>query len=680
MRNIILFIVFLLIPLSANSAVFTVNTTADTIDINPGDGICSSDTHRCSLRAAIMESNAYSTMDTIVLASTTTYPLSLPGADATSSTPAAQSDLDITDSVIIRSLSQSTISGGKNESRIFHVYGAGTELKLENITLTNGRIDNIGGCILVDGAKLRLEVGNSIVTNCTSGTDSGGAIGLIRNADLIVENSASLNINNSESSFNGGCLYSDDSNTFVRGNINFSNCKSDQQGGAMSLENHSRFTTGHSGATAILEYSEAADEGGCLYLNQSDFYVVKGNSNFNHCTSADDGGAASLSDASSLFISNLASGIFSDNSSQGAGGAINLSSDLNYLFIFNSTFDNNNSLNSSGGAINTGSSSHTRVENSFFNSNTSAIIGGAIVHHGEYLYLSNTEFSNNTSIVGGAICNHGTGFEVYNSKFLTNTASTAGGLHLYNATTTRDIVSNTIFDGNVATFIGGAVVFDSNSATIKNSLIENNSARISGALGNQYSTTATLDIVNSTLTNNTHDSTRTGGVIHLEEPNKTINFYNSTLYNNSINTSTSNSIKVDQSTITLTNTIFAEDSPNRVCSIDSTAGGQIISNGYNLISDLNGCNVTRHTTDLYGNSLLTSILDPELLPLANNGGPTETHALSPSSPAVDAGDPGFCKDKFGTKILFDQRGTIYMRHKDGDSDGTRICDIGAFEL
>src|SRR2546421_12762202 len=38
---------------------FTVNTTADAVDINPGDGICATaaEVGPCSLRAAIMEAN-----------------------------------------------------------------------------------------------------------------------------------------------------------------------------------------------------------------------------------------------------------------------------------------------------------------------------------------------------------------------------------------------------------------------------------------------------------------------------------------------------------------------------------------------------------------------------------------------------------------------------------------------
>jgi len=60
--------------------------------------------------------------------------------------------------------------------------------------------------------------------------------------------------------------------------------------------------------------------------------------------------------------------------------------------------------------------------------------------------------------------------------------------------------------------------------------------------------------------------------------------------------------------------------------------------------------------------------DPLLGPLQNNGGPTLTHALSPPSPAINAGDPSFTPPPND-----DQRGSPFVRVFNG-----RI-DIGSFE-
>ncbi|MFK8114027.1 MAG: S8 family serine peptidase [Rubripirellula sp.] len=72
--------------------------------------------------------------------------------------------------------------------------------------------------------------------------------------------------------------------------------------------------------------------------------------------------------------------------------------------------------------------------------------------------------------------------------------------------------------------------------------------------------------------------------------------------------------------------------------------------------------------------VLPTLLDPTLAatlgPLADNGGPTLTHALLPGSPARDAGDPA----QFP---LVDQRGVA--RPANGDGIGEAIPDVGAFE-
>ena len=115
----------------------------------------------------------------------------------------------------------------------------------------------------------------------------------------------------------------------------------------------------------------------------------------------------------------------------------------------------------------------------------------------------------------------------------------------------------------------------------------------------------------------------------------------------------------------VTNSIVARntggDSPD--------AGGSFESGGFNLIGSSDGSTGFTAIGDQTGT--IAAPLDPELGPLQDNGGPTQTLALLPGSPAIDTGFSG------GWSI--DQRGfarpagTIQVVGGDGS-------DIGAFEV
>jgi hypothetical protein len=87
--------------------------------------------------------------------------------------------------------------------------------------------------------------------------------------------------------------------------------------------------------------------------------------------------------------------------------------------------------------------------------------------------------------------------------------------------------------------------------------------------------------------------------------------------------------------------------------------GDLGSLGHNLVGNSEG-GQGFDTTDLLD-------VDPLLGPLQDNGGPTQTMALLPGSPAIDAGDNTGAPDS-------DQRGPGYPRIVNG------IIDIGAFEV
>jgi len=98
--------------------------------------------------------------------------------------------------------------------------------------------------------------------------------------------------------------------------------------------------------------------------------------------------------------------------------------------------------------------------------------------------------------------------------------------------------------------------------------------------------------------------------------------------------------------------IFAGGGTNVVVS------GVLISGGYNLVQNTNGCTIAGDPMgNIYG-------ADPRLGPLQDNGGPTWTHALLAGSPAIDAGPAN-------TPPSVDQRGEP---RPSGPAE-----DIGAFE-
>lgn len=119
------------------------------------------------------------------------------------------------------------------------------------------------------------------------------------------------------------------------------------------------------------------------------------------------------------------------------------------------------------------------------------------------------------------------------------------------------------------------------------------------------------------------------------------------------------------SVATLNNTIVANTTGGNDVLVNTLSGGTATANGQgNLIESQSG-----FTGTIDVNS------DPDLAALADNRGPTLTHALNDNSPAVDAGNAG---ETGG--LSTDQRGGIFDRVADGDLNGSLVVDIGAYEL
>ena len=147
--------------LAATGTTFTVNDTADRIDVSVGDGACRTTANTCSLRAAIMESNATSGRDTIAMQSGV-YELEIPQIN--DDLPGT-GDMDITATVTIQKASPGSnvvIDGGfplegstleqPGLDRIFEIHPNAYGVTIEgdatsNITMREGFSVDDGGAI-----------------------------------------------------------------------------------------------------------------------------------------------------------------------------------------------------------------------------------------------------------------------------------------------------------------------------------------------------------------------------------------------------------------------------------------------------------------------------------------------------------------------------------------------------
>ena len=386
------------------------------------------------------------------------------------------------------------------------------------------------------------------------------------------------------------------------------------------------------------------------------------------------------------------------DSSQGGvvdygGGLYNTGSTVT---ISNSQILTNTAGSRGGGIYNTSGSSVLTLTNSLLRGNSSGGFGGGGLHNRSSgsATVDNSTIISNTATTGGGIYNSSSnGLTVMNSSIISNTATGSaggGGLYQEDSTSWMTVISSTI-RGNQATGspgTGGGIVNVLGQLDMINSNVANNEAKKGGGLYNQgFPAVATL--VNSTFSNNRANGV--GGGIHNQSgasvkatnstfsgnealvtnggalnnifqagTNSTMILTNTTIVSN---TATGNGGGVNNTgDITLTNSLIAYSSGSGGDCYNN--GGTVGDNGYNLIEDSgNACGLT----DGSNNNIVGS--DPLLGPLADNGGPTWTHALQFDSPALDR--IPYAINGCGTTIDTDQRSIFRPQMS--------RCDIGAYE-
>jgi hypothetical protein len=332
-------------------------------------------------------------------------------------------------------------------------------------------------------------------------------------------------------------------------------------------------------------------------------------------------------------------------------------------------------IGSSRGGLSNNSPGSLTVEDSTFTGFSGNVQGGCIRNFGPTVTVSNSTFTRNVSDQGGVIYNQGGTVTVRNSTLTGNSSPDGGALDTLGGTVT---VSNSTLSANSGSQSGGAIATTQASVTVSDSTLTANSGRLGGGIYNEGSQVTVTD---STLASN---SGYTGGGVFNEG---TLTLSRSTLESNSatfIGGGIYNTVRVtvDDSTlsansagsegggldnfsgsITMSNCTLSANSAgqnggglstgtlgrvllrntimagNRSTSNPDINGTVDSTSSYNLVGD--GTGLSGISDGMSHNQVGTaaSPIDPRLSPLGYYGGPTQTQAVLPGSPALAAGDP-----------------------------------------
>lgn len=199
--------------------------------------------------------------------------------------------------------------------------------------------------------------------------------------------------------------------------------------------------------------------------------------------------------------------------------------------------------------------------------------------------------------------------------------------------TNSSITQNVGNTGGEGDGVGGGINNSEGTLTLINSTVSENTAFSGGGINNNQ---GTITIINSTISGNT--AIEQGSGINNGGLNSTVNITSTTIADN---TGATGGLFSSQGNLTITNTIISRNS-----------GGNLVNNG-NLAES---------------NNILVDSDDLRLGALADNGGPTRTHALGEGSSAIDRGSNNSIPNGVNT----DQRGQ--------ERRSNEIVDIGAFEF
>lgn len=633
-----------LVSVPTYGATFTVNSTADEVDNNPGDGVCATAGGTCTLRAAVQEANALAGVDTIDLpAGTFLLQLTGIGEDL-----AATGDLDITEGLTINGAgSDATIIDGLGADRIFHVIAV--DVQFNNVALINGDPGTAaGGAINHTGGASNMTLANVRV----AGNRAGLGGGLHHNAGALTVQGCRFEDNNG--SGGGGGIFKVNTGQMSISDSQFVSNSTTGPGGAVFYTNLGADDVNIANST--FSQNDAFADGGAVSVVSGSGSLTISGSLFEFSLAFSTGGAVSYNGSMNVTLTDCR---FISNTTISVGGGCFVATGAGNFNISGSQFTDNFASSQGGGVFHSGGGGMA-VENSEFVGNTAATsIGGGIFSSlsGPFS-LSNVDIMDNECGPGGgggAFVGGPSSATISNSRFMGNTAAsgTGGGLS-HGGPGAIDITNSTFADNTIGgSGLGGGISNTSGGIlTMSGCTLSGNRANGLGALGGGLfnSSAGTSEATNTTFSGNIA-GVQGGGVFAASN----ITFTNCTLAENS---ATDGSAVFNPAfVVSLRNSILANNAGPSNC-----GGAAFTSLGHNIDDDA--------TCALAGLNDQSGV-DPLLGPLAGNGGPTQTHALLGGSPAIDAGQAAGAPAQ-------DQRGIA--RPLDGNGDGTADFDIGATEF
>ena len=329
----------------------------------------------------------------------------------------------------------------------------------KKVSVTNSIFRNttsgIGGAFRIQSCH-EVVFENNQFHNCTSG-DAGGAVSVQRGGtDYIPAGTGRRTI------------------TFI--NNEFEKNISKNAGGALQIQDEdAKAPVDVTINNCNFKGNTSQNQGGALYIANQDGNVKVTNTVFCNNSGLKYGGAFRIANnAKSLLVEGC---YFENNSCDAQANALSIGIQQGKFDVKNSVFYHNQTTSTAGsdngGAVNV-ESGYGDFTNCKFVGNTSSKIGGAVFLAGSAYKATNGTFNftnclfeNNKAENGGAIAQVGANYPVFinNCIFKNNSASewSGGGAIFVNNGCVGTDVKNSIFNGNTANGMGGAIYNYSNA-------------------------------------------------------------------------------------------------------------------------------------------------------------------------------------------------------------------------